>query len=110
PEQKMLACLELHTFSSLTKAFLTQYKDTFSQPDVAIVYFNPDTIAHKKLEPITEEDVKTAFNNPNLLIFNNSENLKNYLLDSKWASYNVLFMSSGNFGGINLKEFAQQLN
>ena len=109
PNQKMLACLELHTFSSLTKAFLKQYKDTFNQPDVAIVYFNPATIAHKQLETISVEDVKTAFNNPNLLVFNSTEELQKKLQDPQWSAYNILFMSSGNFGGINLKEFVKQL-
>lgn len=107
--QKMLACLELHTFSSLTKAFLTQYKDTFSLPNTAIVYFNPDTIAHKKLDPISVEDVKAAFNNPNLLVFNDSKSLQEYLLKPDWSEYNILLMSSGNFGGINLKEFANKI-
>lgn len=107
--QKMLACLELHTFSSLTKAFLTEYKDTFNQPDVAIVYFNPETLTHKRLESISIDEVKAAFNNPNLIVFNNSSKLQEFLLKPEWSAHNILLMSSGNFGGINLKEFAQKI-
>ena len=61
PERKLVACLELHTFSSLKKEFLPQYKNSMDAADLAIVYFNPHTIAHKKLEPITEQQVAEAF-------------------------------------------------
>jgi UDP-N-acetylmuramate: L-alanyl-gamma-D-glutamyl-meso-diaminopimelate ligase len=108
-DQQLLACLELHTFSSLNKDFLTQYQDTFNQPDVAIVYYNPATLAHKKLAPISVEDVKSAFNNPNLIVINDTKVLQEFLLKPEWTNHNILLMSSGNFGGINLKEFAQKL-
>ena len=93
--------MELHTFSSLNKEFLKQYKGSMNAPDTAIIYFNPDTIAHKKLKPITKEQVHNAFNRKDLLVFTNSKALEKYLKSQKWENINLLMMSSGNFDGID---------
>ncbi|CAN5271205.1 Mur ligase family protein [soil metagenome] len=109
PERKLIACLELHTFSSLSKNFLGQYQGTFDSPDIAIVYYNPKTVQHKKLENISEDDIKDAFQRKDLLIFTDSSELKKYLLDQKWERNNLLMMSSGTFDGLDLKELSTQL-
>lgn len=110
PSRKLVAFLELHTFSSLNKAFLSQYKDTINAADEAYVYFNPATIEHKKLEPITKEEVKTAFNNVNLTVLSNSAEVKS-IIQSKTPLNNtsLLLMSSGNFDGLQLATLAQEL-
>jgi UDP-N-acetylmuramate: L-alanyl-gamma-D-glutamyl-meso-diaminopimelate ligase len=72
--------------------------------DIAIVYFNPHTIEHKKLIPITENDVKLAFKRKDLLVFTDSKLLTNYLLSINWENRNLLMMSSGNFDGIDFNE------
>ena len=59
--RKLVACMELHTFSSLNEKFLQQYAHCMDEPDIAIIYFSPTAIAHKKLEPITKEQVYDAF-------------------------------------------------
>lgn len=107
--QKLVACMELHTFSSLNKEFLREYKNSMDSADVSIVYYNPHTIEHKKLEDISPEDVKQAFGNENILIFNNSEALKNYLESQNWTDTNLLLMSSGNYDGIDVDIFAKKL-
>ena len=99
--RKLVACMELHTFSSLNEEFLTQYNGSMNDPDTAIVYFNPKTIAHKKLEPITKEQVHNAFKRKDLLIFTNSKELEKHLKSQKWENQNLLMMSSGNFDGID---------
>ncbi len=109
PDRKLIACLELHTFSSLNKNFLSQYYQTFSLPDTAIVYFNPETLKHKRLPEISTEDVKKAFGNENILVFNDSKLLQEFLIQQSYASTNLLLMSSGNFDGINLKDFANKI-
>jgi len=108
-DKKIIACLELHTFSSLNKEFLAQYRNTYNSPQVAIVYYNPLTLAHKNLAPISENEIKDAFNNANIQVFTDSNTLKNYLLSLKNDNNIYLLMSSGNFDGLNLKEFAQEL-
>ncbi len=109
PQRKLVACMELHTFSSLTPEFLNQYQGSFGNADVAVVYFNPHTIAHKKLPPLTLEMVKVAFQREDLVVVNESDELQRMLLAMNWQNTNLLLMSSGNFDGIKEKEFAQQM-
>lgn len=109
PDRKLVACLELHTFSSLKKDFLPQYKNCMNAADQAIVYFNPHTIEHKKLEPITEQQVEEAFDSPGLMVSTDSDQLFSYLKSQDWNNTNLLIMTSGNFSGKNLKQFAEEL-
>tara|TARA_B110000116_G_C16459144_1_gene412932 strand:- start:317 stop:655 length:339 start_codon:yes stop_codon:yes gene_type:complete len=102
--RKLIACMELHTFSSLNEEFLKEYKGCMNEPDTAIVYFSPEAIAHKELEPITKEQVHLAFERKDLLVFTNSTKLKNHLKSLEWENQNLLIMSSGNFNGIEFKK------
>lgn len=108
--RKTLACMELHTFSSLNENFLKEYNGAMNDADEAIVYFNPHTISHKKLKPITEEQVLCYFNRQDLKVFTNSEELKNYLKSRSLKNHVLLMMSSGNFDGIDFNELSTQLN
>lgn len=107
PARKLVACMELHTFSSLNKTFLKEYRDTFNEADVAIAYFNPHTIEHKRLEPITEAEVKAAFNRPDLQVFTDSEALKSFLVAQNWQNTNLLMMSSGNYNGMDFQALSK---
>ncbi|RUT73527.1 UDP-N-acetylmuramate--L-alanine ligase [Ancylomarina longa] len=109
PNRRLIACMELHTFSSLKKEFLPQYKHSMSLADEAIVYFNPKTIEHKKLEPITTEQVTEAFGTVNLKVYIDSEKMKQDLLSMEFKNANVLLMSSGNFSGVNLLQLAENI-
>jgi len=109
PERKLVACLELHTFSSLTAEFLKEYKGAMNDADIAIVYFNPHTIAHKKLPPISTEQIKLSFGREDILIYNNSGKLFSDLQKMEWEYTNLLLMSSGNFDGIDFSELAHQV-
>ena len=108
--RKLVACMELHTFSSLKADFLPQYKGTMNVADVAFVYFSPKTVEHKQLEPITAEDVFKAFDNPNLKVFTDSEEIVKALKAISFDNKNLLLMTSGNFGGLDLKELAKELS
>ncbi|MDO8998928.1 MAG: Mur ligase family protein [Bacteroidota bacterium] len=105
----ILACMELHTFSSLNEEFLNEYKGSMDLADEAIVYFNPHTIAHKKLKEITIEQVEKAFNRKNLKVFTKSIELTDYLKSKNWANKVLLMMSSGNFDGIDFNGLAKEL-
>ncbi|MFH0866440.1 MAG: Mur ligase family protein [Bacteroidota bacterium] len=107
PERRLTACLELHTFSSLTSEFLKEYKGTMRYADTACVYFNPRTIEHKKLPPVTEEQVKQAFDRNDIIVYTDSNKLVDDLLKMDWHNKNLLLMSSGNFDGINFSELAR---
>ena len=108
-KRKIIACMELHTFSSLNEGFLAQYKDSMNLADEAIVYFNPHTIAHKKLKEITTDQVHGCFNRKDLKVFTESAALTDYLKAKKWNNTVLLMMSSGNFDGIDFNHFATQL-
>lgn len=102
PAKHLVACMELHTYSSLSKEFLSHYMGCMDAADTAIVYFNPHAIALKKLPPITEEQVKEGFSNSKLEIFNDSKLLEQRLQQENWQNKNLLMMSSGNFDGMAL--------
>jgi UDP-N-acetylmuramate: L-alanyl-gamma-D-glutamyl-meso-diaminopimelate ligase len=108
-DRKLVACFELHTFSSLNKNFLLQYQGSLNAVDVGIVYYNPKTIEHKKLEPISKEDVMNAFQRKDLKVFTDSSELQDYLTSMNWEKTNLLLMSSGNFNGLDLKSFAEKI-
>jgi UDP-N-acetylmuramate: L-alanyl-gamma-D-glutamyl-meso-diaminopimelate ligase len=109
-KREILACMELHTFSSLNETFLAEYNGAMNDADEAIVYFNPHTIAHKKLKPITEEQVLNYFNREDLRIFTNSNDLVIYLKSKSLKNHVLLMMSSGNFDGIDFKQLSTELN
>lgn len=106
----IVACMELHTFSSLNETFLKEYNGAMNAADEAIVYFNPHTITHKKLKSITEEQVLTYFNRSDLKVFTDSHKMVEYLKEKKWKDKVLLMMSSGNFDGIDFKQFGNELS
>ncbi len=109
PNRKLIACMELHTFSSLNKEFLSEYKGTMSKADIAYVYFNPETIKHKQLPEITPEEVKANFGG-NVEVFTESDKLIATLNKQCYNDTNLLIMTSGNFSGVDLKAFAQEIS
>jgi UDP-N-acetylmuramate: L-alanyl-gamma-D-glutamyl-meso-diaminopimelate ligase len=109
PSRDLVACVELHTFSSLNKKFLPQYKDSLKNAQVPVVYFNPEKLSAKKLDPISASDIQSAFGNQKITVFDDAEKLKKFLTEQTWKNKNLLMMSSGNFGGINFKEFSDKL-
>lgn len=106
PDRKLTACIELHTFSSLNKKFLSEYAHSIDRADVGIIYFNPHTLEMKKLPALSETDIKQAFQNNHLLVFNKIEPLNSYLRKQSWMNHNLLMMSSGNFDGLDLSDLA----
>ncbi|MFZ7114821.1 MAG: UDP-N-acetylmuramate--L-alanine ligase [Bacteroidota bacterium] len=109
PDRKLIACMELHTFSSLNEDFLAQYSGSMDDADVKIVYFNPQTIAHKKLKEITPEMVKKAFSNPDIKVYTDSAILQKDIQAYSKGKSVFLMMSSGTFDGMNLENLTEQL-
>lgn len=102
PGRELVACLELHTFSSLNKDFLPQYRGCMDLADLPIVYYSKHALELKRLPDLTHEDVREAFSDPRLKIFNDPEELQQYLQQMDLNQRNLLLMSSGNFDGLNL--------
>ncbi|MDE5611314.1 MAG: peptidoglycan synthetase, partial [Odoribacter sp.] len=109
PSKKLIACMELHTFSSLNADFLPQYRQTMDQADEAIVFFNPEVIRHKRLPEMTPEDVQKGFGNRNVKVFTDNRQLLDFLNGKDYTNAVLLIMTSGNFSGINIQELADRL-
>ena len=101
--------MELHTYSSLNKDFLPQYSGKLSEADYPIVYFNPETLAGKKLPELNENNVIEAFNHESLKVFTSKDKLILHLKSINWHEKNLVMMSSGDFGGINLQELGKEI-
>lgn len=109
PDRKLTACMELHTFSSLTVDFLKEYAGSMDAADEAIVYFNPHTLKHKKLPELDRKDVKKAFGRKDLEVYTDSAELRKHLLGQKWRKRNLLMMSSGTFDGIDVVKVGKKV-
>lgn len=109
PDKRLVACMELHTYSSLRQDFLSHYKGCMDDSDEAIVYFNPHALQLKNLAQIDAGQIKEGFSNKELEIFSESDLLYKRLVTGDWKNSNLLMMSSGNFDGMNISELAARI-
>lgn len=100
PNRRLIAVLELHTYSSLNAEFLKEYHGALENADEAIVFYSPSAVAIKKLEAVTEAQIANAFNKKGLQVFTDTESFQNYLLGQDFKESSLLLMSSGNYGGL----------
>lgn len=104
PNKKLVACLELHTYSSLTPEFLEEYQNTLNAADEAIVFYSPDAVAIKGLEEISKQQIIDSFNREGIIVFTEPASLESYLKEKDLNNSVLLLMSSGNYGGLPLKQ------
>lgn len=110
PDRNIVACFELHTYSSLNIEFLPQYSGTLSSADEALIYFNPHALEIKKLPMLQQAEIADAFGYEKLQVFSDSRLLHQKLTEMKWDDSVLLLMSSGNFDNINLVDLAKDLS
>jgi UDP-N-acetylmuramate: L-alanyl-gamma-D-glutamyl-meso-diaminopimelate ligase len=103
-DRVVVACLELHTYSSLNAEFLKEYKGALDAADVAVVFYSPHAVEIKKLEEVTHEQIATAFERDDLIIYTNTDDFKNFLFSQDLNNKALLLMSSGNYGGLDFEE------
>jgi len=108
PDKKTLACLELHTYSSLNANFLKDYKNTLQNADIAVVFYSPKAVAIKGLETISANQIKQAFDREDLIVYTNPIDFENFIAIQKLQKTVLLLMSSGNYGGLDLKQLAKR--
>nr|WP_294859859.1 Mur ligase family protein [uncultured Fluviicola sp.] len=108
PDRNVVACMELHTFSSLRKEFLPLYDGAMNAADEALVYFSPAVVAHKKLEPLTLEQVQNAFGGK-VKVVDKTEEVLEFIRARNWNNSVLLMMSSGNFDGIDYEKLGADL-
>ncbi len=104
PDRKLIACLELHTYSSLNAEFLKEYEGALKFADLAVVFYSPDAVKIKQLDEVTYDQIAKAFNREDLVIFTNATEFKSFLFNQNFDNSALLLMSSGNYGGLNFDE------
>ena len=104
PNRKLIACLELHTYSSLNAEFLKEYEGSLDAADVAVVFYSPDAVKIKQLEEVSYEQIAQSFKRNDLIIYTNPTDFKEYLFNQNFDNSALLLMSSGNYGGLNFDE------
>ena len=101
PNRKLIACLELHTYSSLSPDFLKEYRGTLDSADTAVVFYSPHAVMVKQLEEIKQEQIEEAFDREDLVVFTNPADFKTFLYTQDYGNVSLLLMSSGNYGGLD---------
>lgn len=108
PSRNVVACMELHTFSSLRKEFLPLYDGAMNAADEALVYFSPEVVAHKKLAPLSIDEVQSAFGG-RVKVVNETQEVLEFIRAKNWNNSVLLMMSSGNFDGIDYDQLGEEL-
>ncbi len=103
-DRKLLACLELHTYSSLNVCFLSEYQETLDAADIAVIFYSPHAVKIKKLEEISKKQIAEAFKRDDLVVYTNPVDFKEFLFSQDFKNSIVLLMSSGNYGGLDFEE------
>lgn len=109
PCRKVIACLELHTYSSLNKAFLSLYRRTMDAADFPVVFYSPKALQHKKMPELSKDEVYNAFECRQMQIFTEATHLEEYLLSITDKGFTLLLMSSGNWGGIEIDKLINKI-
>lgn len=101
PKKRLLACLELHTYSSLNEEFLANYQNTLSSATEAVVFYSPQALKIKQMKPISEAQIIDAFGHSNLMVFTEPVAFQEFLKSQSYNNTALLLMSSGNYGGLD---------
>jgi UDP-N-acetylmuramate: L-alanyl-gamma-D-glutamyl-meso-diaminopimelate ligase len=109
PSRKLIAALELHTYSSLNEQFMEQYQGAMNAADSAAVFYSPHAIELKRLPQLSKEKIVSGFGKEGLQVFNQKEQLEDWLVSQSYDDANLLLMSSGNYDGIDVTTFAHQI-
>jgi UDP-N-acetylmuramate: L-alanyl-gamma-D-glutamyl-meso-diaminopimelate ligase len=109
-DRTLLACLELHTYSSLNPEFLKEYKDALKYADKAVVFYSPHAVEIKKLAPVSKQQILDSFNRDDLIVFTEPKEFKDFIFNENIENTSILLMSSGNYGGLSFEELTKMLD
>jgi UDP-N-acetylmuramate: L-alanyl-gamma-D-glutamyl-meso-diaminopimelate ligase len=109
PERKLIAILELHTFSSLNEKFMKEYNGAMDKADHAIVFYAKHALELKRMPDLPKNQVIEGFNKEGLLVINDKEELNDWLSKQEYKNANLLLMSSGNYDGLDVATFAKDI-
>ena len=106
-QRDVIACLELHTYSSLNAEFLAEYNGALDKADKAVVFYSPHAVKIKQLDSVSEQQISNAFQRDDLIIFTNPTEFREFLFSQNLDQSAVVLMSSGNYGGLDFEEIKQ---
>jgi UDP-N-acetylmuramate: L-alanyl-gamma-D-glutamyl-meso-diaminopimelate ligase len=109
PNRELIAILELHTFSSLNEAFMSEYNGALAKADTAIVFYSKHALELKRMPDLPADKVREGFNQTGLLVMNHKEDLQNWLENRSFEQANLVLMSSGNYDGLDMLTFAKRI-
>ncbi len=109
PGKKVIAILELHTYSSLNEAFMSEYEGALNGADVAVVFYSSHALEIKRMPFLDPSKVKAGFNRPDLVVFTSRTELEAWLKAQDYNDTALLLMSSGNYDGIDVTELASTI-
>jgi UDP-N-acetylmuramate: L-alanyl-gamma-D-glutamyl-meso-diaminopimelate ligase len=109
PDRRLIAVMELHTYSSLNEQFLAEYQGSLEGADEAAVYYSPHALELKRLPPLQEEKIVAGFGKKGLAVLSKKEDLENWLLKQSYKNVNLLLMSSGNYDGLDIQALTNQI-
>ncbi|WP_282162334.1 UDP-N-acetylmuramate--L-alanine ligase [Ulvibacterium marinum] len=110
PDRRLVACLELHTYSSFNAEFLKGYKGALDAADVAVVFYLPESVKIKRLQEVTPDQVTAAFQRDDLKIFTQASQFHDFVFNQNFENTVLLLMSSGNYGGLDLEAVRQKVS
>lgn len=106
---KVVACFELHTYSSLNAEFIKQYAYSLDEADEAIVYYTAEALALKNMPELSVQEIRNAFKNSSLEVYTNAKAFEQRLYEQITDRTIYLMMSSGNYGGFSFENFETKL-
>ena len=109
PDHRLIAVLELHTYSSLNAGFMKEYKGVMDPADEAVVFYSAHALELKRMPPLDPDHVKSGFGTKGLIVFNSAQELSQWLRAQSYQRTNLLLMSSGNYDGLDIATFASEI-
>lgn len=109
PNRRLIAVLELHTYSSLNEQFLSEYKGSLDPADEAVVFYSRHALELKRLPPLPEDKVREEFGKPGLAVIQDREELRAWLMRESFKNVNLLLMSSGNYDGLDVTALSAEI-
>ena len=109
PNRYLLACLELHTYSSLNESFLEEYKNTLNEADEVVIFYSAKALEIKNIKAVEKEKIIKSFQHSNLNIYNDSKSFIDFLKSKNFDKTSLLLMSSGNYGGIDFDDIKKMI-
>jgi len=109
PHRKLITVLELHTFSSLNEDFMKEYKGALEKADEAAVFYSKHALELKRMPDLPKEAVENGFQKKGLKVITHKEELQQWLTTQQYENANLVLMSSGNYDGLDVTDFAEKI-